>query len=516
MNTVNIVIQGLNQLFYTDCPINDYQSLLDEIGFVNSNEKPNLTIPEIEEENRNRFFSLLKSSNLTINTYNQAESLLKRKDLKIYVSNKDSWFLTIDSYLMEMVNISTDIITEAEVLALPTDRTIIYKELNSDLKLFIDNGFWCSVISNTNLTFSNTEPLYGDKINALNNINSTQNWHFTSTYAFLDDIPFQMISTYITGDKFKFLKERLAENGMIKVFSFPLCKNLTDKMTEVMFFQSNSKIFFLHYFGSTAPASSCDLVVLKHLEKYYMPRFNKIHSNLLNLEDIKVIDSPENSETFACRSLMNKYIAGIINEGKLLITKIPKFKTKTCDLSSLAEMLETEEDLSFPLIVKFDAENRSLAHLIGVLPSKDLAKTFIERITERIDTTEFVVTVQEFRNHYGTLIKVFLMGEDVNVYTRPSLGEITSNSKVLVFQTSELNNLGERKILAVKDLNEEGLKLDAIRMSKISGKTLLGFDYLLDEQTGDYMLIDVNHFPKYSEVPNFRERFWDWLIEQAN
>lgn len=67
------------------------------------------------------------------------------------------------------------------------------------------------------------------------------------------------------------------------------------------------------------------------------------------------------------------------------------------------------------------------------------------------------------------------------------------------------------------------MKLDEVKVRHIIrvlrkeiGLLLMGFDVVLDNETGNHAVIDINVFPSYDNFPNFFEHFLDCLDATVN
>lgn len=61
--------------------------------------------------------------------------------------------------------------------------------------------------------------------------------------------------------------------------------------------------------------------------------------------------------------------------------------------------------------------------------------------------------------------------------------------------------------------NDDKMKLIIRVLRKKIGLTLLGFDVVIDNTTGNHAVIDINVFPSYDNFPNFFEHLLECIEE---
>ena len=123
--------------------------------------------------------------------------------------------------------------------------------------------------------------------------------------------------------------------------------------------------------------------------------------------------------------------------------------------------------------------------------------------------------MQEFCQHSGVLYKIYVVGDNVNLCQRPSIKDVEcSSKKTLTFDTRNVSKTGKaflpefhetdpnkRKWLSCDEkpdmLNRVVVDEICQRMRKKTNLHLLGLDILVENGSGNYAVIDVNHFPGY-------------------
>ena len=121
-------------------------------------------------------------------------------------------------------------------------------------------------------------------------------------------------------------------------------------------------------------------------------------------------------------------------------------------------------------------------------------------------------SIQKLISH-KVVHKVYNLGDDIFIESRSSINELIKN-KIKLFNSQNLKNKIEKEEEEEKDIH----KIDRERIKKISKiikesfkLNLFGFDILIEKDTNQYYLIDLNHFPGYKNVDQFNELFLKFL-----
>jgi inositol-1,3,4-trisphosphate 5/6-kinase/inositol-tetrakisphosphate 1-kinase len=154
--------------------------------------------------------------------------------------------------------------------------------------------------------------------------------------------------------------------------------------------------------------------------------------------------------------------------------------------------------------------------------------------------------VQEFVNHDATLFKVYVLGDFVSVYERHSLPNLPSDlSKAAVdlvefdsqrpypklsdfglgcidtsnFKKEPVNSTlpqfsnGDFPVYVPVTAEEVRPIVDVLK--EAFGLELFGFDILRSSDDGEWLVVDVNYFPSYKEVPNFPSLLARYLTQRV-
>lgn len=187
--------------------------------------------------------------------------------------------------------------------------------------------------------------------------------------------------------------------------------------------------------------------------------------------------------------------------------------------SGLTQML-SEAKLALPSIVKPQvacgvADAHSMAIVFRVEDFKDL-------------TVPLPAIIQEYVDHSSTLYKFYVLGEKVYHAVKSSTPNAdtlvklsgSNDLKPLVFDslkslpTTKLNpNSGDDSSSKATDrcIDLELVTSAANLLMRKLELTIFGFDVVIQEGTGDHVIVDVNYLPSFKEVPNeiAIPAFWD-------
>ncbi|GMN36117.1 hypothetical protein TIFTF001_005761 [Ficus carica] len=171
----------------------------------------------------------------------------------------------------------------------------------------------------------------------------------------------------------------------------------------------------------------------------------------------------------------------------------------------------SEAKLSLPYIVKPQvacgvADAHSMAIVFKVEDFKDLK-------------VPLPAVIQEYVNHSSTLYKFYVLGEKVFYAVKKSTPNVdilmklfgNHGLKPLVFDSLKSLPTDKEKVHS-GDSIDHGLVTDAAKwLARNLGLTIFGFDVVIQEGSGDHVIVDVNYLPSFKEVPDdvAMPAFWD-------
>lgn len=236
-----------------------------------------------------------------------------------------------------------------------------------------------------------------------------------------------------------------------------------------------------------------------------------------------MLDNPINVMTVMSRcdiSLKLQTCLKGVTTASGVTVKAPKFIVVNQDTSSVQEQLQNEQ-LSVPLIVKpLVAAGTKQSHYMAIAIRESAT-------LNRIPPNSLV---QEYVNHDQKLYKVYVMGKSVHVYQRPSLpnlpADIAERATKDLIEFDSQHPYPQLKDFGVDDCNprqqpssmsvtpDEVLPL-VHALKRAFGLELFGFDILLSSERKEWLVVDVNYFPSYKEVPNFPNQLANYLTQRA-
>ncbi|KAK3542658.1 hypothetical protein QTP86_032391 [Hemibagrus guttatus] len=169
------------------------------------------------------------------------------------------------------------------------------------------------------------------------------------------------------------------------------------------------------------------------------------------------------------------------------------------------DMLEQlrKRDITFPFMCKTQVAHGVNSHEMAIIFSEEDLK----------DITPPCV-LQSFINHNAMLYKVFVVGEAYSVVERPSIRNFPSgptDRRAISFNSHHVSKPESSSDLTSRE-NVEGQcrapSADVIQkisrcLRQILGVSLFGIDIIINNQTGQHAIIDINAFPGYEGVPTF-------------
>eukprot|EP01083_Nonionella_stella_P064915 169657_1 len=243
-------------------------------------------------------------------------------------------------------------------------------------------------------------------------------------------------------------------------------------------------------------------------------------------------------------------LKGVTTRSKVPV-RTPRFLIleKTLGEADVANQIQSAS-FQYPLIVKpLTAAGTKSSHKMGVLMG-----------SRGIEKVQGPCLLQEYANHDGLLYKVYVLGNKVWVFQRPSLpnlpiGESSSSQHdgksegkgYVEFDSQRpyptLDDFGISPLTAsTEDLTEKVEKCQdknkltaaeirpvANAIRKAFGLKLFGFDILVTEKEvlksvaesspkaeevkKEMLVVDVNYFPSYKEVTNFSQLLAQYLAQ---
>uniref|UniRef100_A0A8D1MXV9 Inositol-tetrakisphosphate 1-kinase n=2 Tax=Sus scrofa TaxID=9823 RepID=A0A8D1MXV9_PIG len=166
------------------------------------------------------------------------------------------------------------------------------------------------------------------------------------------------------------------------------------------------------------------------------------------------------------------------------------------------QLLE-KNGLAFPFICKTRVAHGTNSHEMAIVFNQ-----------EGLSAIQPPCVVQNFINHNAVLYKVFVVGESYTVVQRPSLKNFsagTSDRESIFFNSHNVSKPESSSVLTALDKiegvferpSDEVIRALSRALRQALGVSLFGIDIIINNQTGQHAVIDINAFPGYEGVSEF-------------
>ncbi|XP_063079574.1 inositol-tetrakisphosphate 1-kinase [Engraulis encrasicolus] len=172
-----------------------------------------------------------------------------------------------------------------------------------------------------------------------------------------------------------------------------------------------------------------------------------------------------------------------------------------CGRETLGQL--QQRGITFPFICKTQVAHGTSSHEMAIIFSE-----------EDLKSVRPPCVIQSFINHNAVLYKVFVVGEAYSVVERPSIRNFPigpTDRRAISFNSHHVSKPESSSDLTTRDNLEgqsQGPSDDIIQMicrclRQTLGISLFGIDIIINNQTGQHAVIDINAFPGYEGVPDF-------------
>ncbi|KAJ7542219.1 hypothetical protein O6H91_10G094900 [Diphasiastrum complanatum] len=251
--------------------------------------------------------------------------------------------------------------------------------------------------------------------------------------------------------------------------------------------------------------------------------FEKVASYLREHPSIFVIDPLEHivplMDRFATQDLLESIILKM-NTRYQKIRAPQSVKIEAVDQPNFLEVSDVAK-LGFPTIVKPQiACGASDAHVMAVVLRKEGYRGL---------QVPFPAIVQEYIDHGSKIYKFYILGHKLFFSVRrsmPNVADLSSNSPAIVFDSLKSLPVNEKHAEQQSFNGEEStsqLDLEAVECLAAAlrtrlGLTIFGFDIVIQEGTNDHVIVDVNYFPSFKDVPDSEAipAFWNAIIKRSH
>nr|CAB3453980.1 unnamed protein product [Digitaria exilis] len=172
-----------------------------------------------------------------------------------------------------------------------------------------------------------------------------------------------------------------------------------------------------------------------------------------------------------------------------------------------------EANLSFPLIVKPQVA-------CGVADAHNMALVFQTEEFSNL-SAPLPAVLQEYVDHGSKIFKFYVIGDKVFHAVRNSMpnasflksssGEPLTFNSLKTLPVASKEQQMQARVQDSKSVDTDLVEEAAKFLKELLGLTIFGFDVVVQEGTGDHVIVDLNYLPSFKEVPDSVAvpAFWD-------
>lgn len=191
-----------------------------------------------------------------------------------------------------------------------------------------------------------------------------------------------------------------------------------------------------------------------------------------------------------------------------------RFASLLCDVKRKGFALRppknfTLDSVQFPATVKTNAACQvNQAHLISFVKTHEALEAAVKQYNSD-------VVIQEYVRHSGQVYKVSVLGDYVqlDVHRSPHFGD--SSPDILTWDSSK----PLPDILKVDPVPNEMTPDQVIQLAEAvkeaTGYSMMSFDVILDQETNELVLVDLNYFPSFRNIPDLPNKFDELFITKS-
>ncbi|GJN34376.1 hypothetical protein PR202_gb23031 [Eleusine coracana subsp. coracana] len=191
----------------------------------------------------------------------------------------------------------------------------------------------------------------------------------------------------------------------------------------------------------------------------------------------------------------------------------PVFKQVNNFHDGMLEKQVAEANLSFPFIVKPQVA-------CGVADAHNMALVF--KFEEFCNlTVPLPAVLQEYIDHGSKIFKFYVIGDKVFHAVKTSMPNASflkssSGGEPLTFNSLKTLPVATKEQLLETRVQDSKLDTTLVEeaaksLKDLLGLTIFGFDVVVQDGTGDHVIVDLNYLPSFKEVPDTEAvpAFWD-------
>ena len=229
------------------------------------------------------------------------------------------------------------------------------------------------------------------------------------------------------------------------------------------------------------------------------------------ITDLMLSDKPEDKEGIINlenyirnhpKTLLLDPIQGLeyTNNRKALLTIWKTINTNGINVRC-PEILNIDSE-RYPCIVKTEVACQVKgSHDMIIATSRQL-------LEEAISHFSLPFIIQEWISH-SAVFKVYILGDRFQISSQNAL---KIDKEIIYFNSAKMPE-GERRDDEIK-LNEEVVMEINKKIKEITGLGMISYDLVVDDSTGDYVLVDLNYFPGYYTLTDYKNAMDNYIIQR--
>jgi FMN phosphatase YigB (HAD superfamily) len=177
---------------------------------------------------------------------------------------------------------------------------------------------------------------------------------------------------------------------------------------------------------------------------------------------------------------------------------------------------QEQMECAFPLLVKPACACFTVnSHLLSLV----FSRKGLEEVLQMGEYRDSDVIVQSFVNHYARIHKLYTVGRHVSILVKKSIPSELGKSKsvdYLCFDSQkpfppDWYDVLEGEEIKEKEINFEFVSQICKELNAELGLNVMGYDFVIQEETGVYYIVDQNYFPGYKHLENFGEIYQAYI-----
>ena len=191
------------------------------------------------------------------------------------------------------------------------------------------------------------------------------------------------------------------------------------------------------------------------------------------------------------------------------IQSFKKFKLKKFNIKVRTPKVYTPENTEFPCFIKaVEASEIKGAHSMGIVLTPEGLQQAQKYFSNQ-------VIIQEYVPHKSGVYKVYCVGRKSKYCVRPSCCLDRVQKDFVLFESSV--PWAEELLLEPQEgvIDLQILENISAAITEATGLSIFGYDIVVSERSGDYVVIDLNYFPKLKPFENLAQEMNQHILDKV-